>query len=301
MRPALQKSPISENFAFEAKHLVAPHFDPNWHFHPEFQLFLVLKGTGTRFIGDHVSAFREGDLVFTGPNLPHLWQSDHEYLENNPGLATRGIVIYFPENFIGKDFLQRNETYKVKQLLQHSRRGMEFYGQVNERVSRLMHEVTNAVDFDRVMTLLTILNLLSNSSEYKFLATEGYFNSMKETETDRMNRVHAYVMKNFREKIRLEDVSAIANMTPTSFSRYFKVHANKTFSDFLTEIRVGHSCKLLTTQKISVSQVCYDSGFGTLSNFIRQFKAITACTPLEYRRKYSDYLYSGRMIEEVNK
>jgi AraC-like DNA-binding protein len=287
MKAALQKSPISDNYAFEAKHLIAPHFDPNWHFHPEYQIFLVLKGTGTRFIGDHVSPFKEGDLVFTGPNLPHLWQSDHEYFENDPTFGTEGIVIYFPENFLGKDFMQKDEMYKVRQLFQSSHRGLEINGQCHKEISGLMHRIVNLTDFDKVLTLMTMLNTLANSSCYKFLATEGYSNSMKETETDRMNRVHAYVMKNFREKISLDDVASIANMSPSSFSRYFKIHANKTFSDFLTEIRVGHSCKLLINQKINVSQVCYDSGFSTLSNFNRQFKAVTHYTPLEYKKKYS--------------
>jgi AraC-like DNA-binding protein len=287
MKAALQKSPISENYAFEAKYLVAPHFDPNWHFHPEFQLFLVVKGTGTRFIGDHVSSFREGDLVFTGPNLPHLWQSDHEYFENNAELATEGIVIYFPDNFLGKDFLQKAEMYRVRQILQQAQRGMEIYGDTHSKISNLIQSVIGVNDFERILALLQILNIIANTTEYRLLATEGYSNSMKEAETDRMNRVHAYVMKNFREEIRLEDVAAIANMSPSAFSRYFKVHANKTFSDFLTEIRVGHSCKLLTNQKMNVSQVCYDSGFGTLSNFNRQFKAITHYSPLEYRKKYT--------------
>ena len=287
MKAALQKSPISENQAFEVKHLVASHFDPNWHFHTEYQLFLVIKGTGTRFIGDHVSPFKKGDLVFTGPNLPHLWQSDHEYFMDDPELITEGIVIYFPENFLGKDFLQKNEMYKVKQLFQQAQRGLEIQGQTQQQLSTMMHHLLAVTDFEQILVLLNLLNVLTHSSEYKLLATEGYSNSMKESETDRMNRVHAYVMKNFREEIRLDDVSAIANMTPSAFSRYFKVHANKTFSDFLVEIRVGHSCKLLTSQKINVSQVCYDSGFGTLSNFNRQFKALTHYSPLQYRKKYT--------------
>jgi AraC-like DNA-binding protein len=290
MRAALQKSPISENCVFEIKRLAAPYFDPNWHFHPEYQLFLVVKGTGTRFIGDHVSPFNDGDLAFTGPNLPHLWQSDHEYFKDNQELMTEGIVIYFPENFLGKDFLQKNEMYKIKQLFQKAQRGMEIQGEALQQMTRIMHGMLTVSDFDRVLMLLCLLNIMANSSEYKLLASEGYSNSMKETETDRMNRVHAYVMKNFREKISLDDVAAIANMSPTSFSRYFKVHANKTFSDFLTEIRIGYSCKLLTGQKMTVSQVCYDSGFNTLSNFNRQFKAITQYSPLEYRKKYvSEY------------
>ncbi|HOX81823.1 MAG TPA: AraC family transcriptional regulator [Chryseolinea sp.] len=287
MKAALEKSPISENYAFEAKYLEAPHFDPNWHFHPEYQLFLVEKGTGTRFIGDHVSTFREGDLVFTGPNLPHLWQSDHAYFENNSSLNAAGIVIYFPENFLGKDFLYKNELYKVKQLLQDAQRGMEISGETYLQVSNMMRAILNLKDFDRILTLLNLLNVIANSTDHKLLATEGYFNSMKEAQRDRMSRVHTYVMKNFREKINLEDVAAIANMSPSSFSRYFKNHANKTFSDFLIEIRVGHSCKLLTNQKINISQVCYDSGFSTASNFNRQFKKITHYSPLEYRRKYS--------------
>lgn len=287
MKAALEKSPISENSAFETKHLIAPYFDPNWHFHPEFQLFLVVKGTGTRFIGDHVSPFDEGDLVFTGPNLPHLWQSDPEYFKDNNGLTTEGIVIYFPENFLGKDLLHKNEMYKIKQLFQKAQRGIAITNATADQMTDLMHHMLTVNDFERVITLLKLLNIMANTSDYKLLANEGYSNSMKETESDRMTRVHTYVMKNFREKISLDDVAAIANMSPSSFSRYFKVHANKTFSGFLTEIRIGYSCKLLTNQKMSVSQVCYDSGFNTLSNFNRQFKEVTHYSPLEYRKKYT--------------
>jgi AraC-like DNA-binding protein len=290
MKPALQKSPISENHAFEVKHLSAPHFDPNWHFHSEYQLFMVMNGPGTRFIGDHVSPFKKGDLVFTGPNLPHLWRSDLEYFTGDKELVTEGIVIYFPENFLGKDFLHKNEMYKIKHLFQKAQRGMAIHGNTADKASEIIQNLLTAEDFDRILTLLNLLNQIANSSEYKLLASEGYSNSLKETETDRMNRVHAYVMKNFREKISLNEVAAIASMSPTSFSRYFKIHANKTFSDFLTEIRIGYSCKLLITQKIDISQVCYDSGFNTLSNFNRQFKAFTNYNPLEYRKKYTAML-----------
>lgn len=286
MKPALQKSPISENYAFEVKYLTAPHFDPNWHFHSEYQLFLVMKGTGTRFIGDHVSPFKKGDLVFTGPNLPHLWQSDHEYFNSDKELMTEGIVIYFPENFLGNDFLYKNEMYRIKQLFLKAQRGVDIFGSTAEKAIELILDFLKVEDFDRILTLLNLLNLIANSTEYKLLASEGYSNSLTETETDRMNRVHAYVMKNFREKITLDNVAAIANLSPTSFSRYFKIHANKTFSDFLTEIRIGYSCKLLVSQKMNISQVCYDSGFNTLSNFNRQFKAFTHYNPIEYRRKY---------------
>lgn len=288
MKPALQKSPISADHAFEVKFLKDPYFDPNWHFHPEFQLFIVLKGTGTRFIGDHVSPFKPGDMVFTGPNLPHLWRSDMEYFEGDKRLWTEGIVIYFHEHFLGKEFLQKNEVYRIRQLFEKAQRGMEIVGSTSEKTKLMMFELWEAADFDGILILLNLLNLLSATSEYHLLSSAGYSNSLKESDTERMNRVHAYVMKNFREKITLEEVAAIANMSPSSFSRYFKMHANKTFSDFLAEIRIGYSCKLLIEKKMNVSQVCYDSGFHTLSNFNRKFKSITHYNPLEYKKKYAE-------------
>jgi len=287
MKPPLQKSPIPQEHAFVIKHLKEAHFDPNWHFHTEFQIFIVLKGTGTRFIGDHVSPFKPGELVVTGPNLPHLWRNDHEYFESK-GLLAEGVVIYFHENFLGSEFLHRQEMHRIKQLLARTSRGIEIYGQTRESAKKMMFDLAGQKDFESVLTLLQLLSLLSQTSEYKLLSSNGYSNTLKESDTERMNRVHEYVLKKFREKITLDEAASQANMSPTSFSRYFKSHANKTFSHFLTEIRIGYSCKLLQESEAPISEVCYASGFNTLSNFNRQFKSVTNYTPLEYKRIYSD-------------
>jgi AraC-like DNA-binding protein len=283
---ALQKSPISPDRAFECKFISSPYFDPNWHFHSEYQLFVVLKGTGTRFIGDHVHPFKPGDLVLTGPNLPHLWRSDPEYFEGDRERWTEGIVIYFSKDFFGNQFLQKLEMVQVRNLLTKAESGISFQGRTSETAKRMMRELVHKKDFESVLHMLNILRLLAETDEYSVLAHPGYSNSLKESDTERMNKVHAYVMKNFREKITLEEVAALANMTTSSFSRYFKTHANKTFSEFLTSIRIGYSCKLLMEKKIKITQACYDSGFNTLSNFNRQFKAFTQCSPLQYRDRY---------------
>ena len=287
MKTAIQKSRISDNQAFEVKHLTAPHFDPTFHFHSEYQLFMVMKGTGTRFIGDSVTSFKPGDLVFTGPNLPHLWQSDRDYYMGDETLQTEGLVIYFGDDFLNHDFLNKNEAYLIKQLFHKAQRGLSIQKPTADYVMPLMLELLAAEDFDRIITIFRVLNLLAKSRDYELLASEGYSNFMKESDSDRMSRIHTFVMQNFRDKVSLTAAAAIANMSPTSFSRYFKVHANKTFSDFLAEIRIGHSCKLLVEKKISVSDVCFESGFNTLSNFNKQFKAITNFTPLEYRKKFT--------------
>lgn len=288
MKLALQKSPIPATQAFVARYLSEPYFDPNWHFHPEYQLFVVLRGTGTRFIGDQVKPFKEGDLVFTGPNLPHLWRSDPEYFEGKEGYRTEGIVIYFQEDFLGKAFLQKEEMHRLKHLFLMAYRGFEVTGSTASKVRKMMQELLKQEGFARVIHLLEILHVLATTPSYQVLSSLGYTNTLKEADTERMNKVHAFVMKNFRNRISLEEVATIANMAPTSFSRYFKTHANKTFSDFVSEIRLGYACKLLMEDKVTISQACYESGFQTLSNFNRQFKAFTSRTPKAYKKEFSE-------------
>ena len=78
----------------------------------------------------------------------------------------------------------------------------------------------------------------------------------------------------------------MANMSPSAFCRYFKARANKTFYDFVSEIRIGHACKLLIEEKWAVTQICYECGYKTLSNFYSQFKIITGLSPLQFQKQY---------------
>jgi AraC-like DNA-binding protein len=235
-----------------------------------------------------VHPFKNGDVVFTGPNLPHVWRSDQEYFEHGGNRVTEGIVIYFPEHFLSESFMRTTESFRIRQLFAHAQRGMAFFGKIAEHVEQQMHALLASKDFDRVLVLLQLLNTLAATGEYALLSSPEYTNTQKDADTRRMNDVHAYVMANFRDRITLREAAAIASMTPTSFSRYFKVHANKTFSDFVSEIRIGHACKLLSTKKISVAQASDESGFHTLSNFNRQFRTVTGYSPLDYRRKYAE-------------
>ena len=288
MKAPLQKTPIPTAQVFEIKALSDPFFDPNWHFHPEFQLFIVVDGRGTRFVGDHIQRFKAGDLVFTGPNLPHLWRSDQEYFDGKSDLLARGIVIYFHENFLGQSLLEKNELLEIRQLLNKSKRGMLILGKTARSVGKLMRKLLETNAFKSVLTLLEILDMLARSEDYQLLASETYGNSLKRKDTARMNRVYDYIMANFHQKITLGEVADLAYMTTSSFSRYFKQHSNKTFSQLLSEVRIGHASKLLIEQDLSVSEVCFKSGFPTLSNFNRQFKRIHGLSPLEYRCAYHD-------------
>jgi AraC-like DNA-binding protein len=287
MKQPLRKDLEPVAASFVAKKLVEPYFDPNWHFHPHYQLFLVEEGTGTRFIGDSIKPFGPGDLVFLGPNLPHLWRSDQEYFSRQSIQQTKGIVVYFSEDFLGTSFFKNQEMASIRQLLDHSRKGLEWTGSTRDRIEETLQQlVRQPIDFTRVLNLLTLLDELSHATDYRFLTSPNYSNTVKPNETDRMQLVHDYVLGHFPEELSLETVADLAGMTAPAFCRYFKARANKTFSEFVTEVRIGHACKLLMAGKLSITQVSYESGFRTLSNFNRQFKDITGQTPSIYVKTY---------------
>ncbi|GEO08109.1 AraC family transcriptional regulator [Segetibacter aerophilus] len=286
MKFALHKSAIPDTKIFVIKELAEKHFDPTWHSHSEYQLFYVGEGTGTRFIGDSIKLFNAGELVFTGPHLPHLWRSEEAYFERSSTLQTRGIVIYLNEHFLGEDILAKDEFIQLKKLFAKSIQGLEFYGDKKERVVQLMKELLHLQGVESIIQLLQILTQLAGCKDYHYISPVTYQNPLKKSETDRINLVYEYVLKNYRTKVTLEDVALLLPMTPTSFSRYFSAINNKPFSRFLSEIRIKHACKMLVETNLSISNICYDCGFNTLSNFNNQFKEIMSKTPLEYKKEF---------------
>ena len=286
MKPAIHKSTIPTSQIFVIRHLREKHFDPSWHAHSEYQLFVVQQGTGTRFIGDSIKAFKPGELIFTGPHLPHLWRSDEIYFEKKSSLMTRGIVIYFNENFLGDHIMEKEEMAMLKKLFTRSMRGLEFYGKKKLQVVKMMQELSKMQGIQSVIHLLRILELLAGAKEYHYISSKTYEDVFNENETDRLNLVYEYVLKNFRRKILLEELAHLLHMTPTSFSRYFTMKNNKPFSKFVSEIRIRQACKLLTETENTIEQVCYECGFNTLSNFNKQFKEIMLQKPTQYKREF---------------
>ena len=286
MKPLLEKSIESLNQSFLVKKLQEPFFDPNWHFHPHYQLFTVIKGTGTRFIGDDIRHFEEGDTVFLGPNMPHLWRSDRNYFEKESQLQTEGIVVYFKEDFLGNDFFEKPEMFDIKSFLKNSERGLDLKGTLGSEMVRDLKELLGLTGFEGISKLLNILHKLSVTNDYQYISSSNYTNTHKISETERMRIVHEYVLKHFKENINLSTVASLSNMTEAAFCRYFKSRTNKTFSDFVKEIRIGNACKILQDENKSISQTCYESGYNTVSNFNNQFKSLKGVSPLQYQKLY---------------
>jgi AraC-like DNA-binding protein len=262
---------------------IGKYFPVPWHYHPEYELVLVLKSTGRRMVGDHIGYFHEGDLVCMGPYLPHVWVNDSHYINGQADHLAEAIVIHFKDNFLGEDFLNIPEMDAFKNFLKLSKRGMVLDGKTKEQINALMIGMVAMNGIQRLSSLLSIFDILSHTKEFELLASAGYTCNTSTT-NDRLGKITEYVMKNFDRDISLPEIAGIANMAVTTFCNFFKDQYRVTFVEYLTSVRIGHACKLLSDSDETIVQVAYECGFNNLANFNRQFKKYKTMTPTEYRK-----------------
>jgi len=261
-------------------------FGTMWHCHPELELHYIIKGEGVRFIGDNVSNFSAGEFVLLGENLPHTWHCDKEYFQGNPNYEVEAVVLHFLPNCLGDDFLLLPEARFIPRLYEKAKRGLLIVNKTRDKLAELILSATKAENIDRVITLLSILNILSETEDYQTITKANTFYQSDEYETERLNVVCNYTLSNYSKVITLEQIAAISNLTITSFCRYFKLMTKKSYYDFLTEIRISHACRFLIEDKLSIDQLAGRCGFYNIPNFYRQFKKVVGVTPLTYKREY---------------
>lgn len=283
MQAKFVKIPDSPQVSFLIRDMNVPYFPNPYHYHPELELTYVIRGTGTRYIGDHIESFSEGDLVLVGSNLPHLWKNDKIYYQGDPYLKARAIVLQFKDDFLGEQLFDLPEMKLIKKMILKSRQGLKIEN--NNKIATLIKNISQQSGAERIINLLLLLNIIAESKHTKLLSSTMFSVDSSQTGLDRINNVFAYIFENFSDEISLEEISKVANLTPTAFCRYFKTHTNKTFSTFLTETRIYHSCKLIQNENRSLSEIAFDSGFNDFSYFSKMFKKIIGMAPKEYRQK----------------
>jgi YesN/AraC family two-component response regulator len=265
---------------FEEKGTFFPY---PWHFHPEYELVLVIKSTGRRMVGDHIGYFDEGDLVFMAPELPHVWINDDKFLKGQVKFPAKAIVIQFVEKFLGEYFLNIPEIEVLKKRLKLARRGMVLNGRTREKISLLMQDMLDQNGLQRLASLLTIFDILSRTADYELLASPNY-EIHSGASSDRFNIITEYIMNNFTKDITLPEIAGKVNMGVTAFCNFFKQHHKLTFVEYLNKVKIGYACKLLGEKDESIVDIAYHSGYNTLANFNRQFRKLKNMTPSEYRK-----------------
>lgn len=259
-----------------------PCLDSSWHYHDQYELLYISKSTGIRFVGDNVSQFFPGDLVLVSPYLPHLWRNDASYYKEEDTNNVKTIIIKFSKDFIGEGTFNLAEFTEINSLFEQAKFGVSFG---NKMSKALHHELIQIIDLspaEQLIKLLDILCRLSNTDDKKILSSSDMRQYTTDS-SDRLDSVIKFVSDNYASDISLNDVADIACMTTNSFCRFFKKMTNKSFTQFLNEIRIRNASRLLVQQDIPVSEVCYMVGYNSITNFNRQFKEIMGNTPNSYR------------------
>jgi AraC-like DNA-binding protein len=259
-----------------------PYFYDSLHYHEECQLTYILEGHGVVLVVDKLEAFEEGDLLLIGKNTPHVLLTDKEYYEGNSSLHARAISIFFSKDTFNQVFNQIPETTKIEEFLEQAQFGIRIKNNEAKKIGEDLKQIVKLKQVPRVILFMKILDLISRKMQFDFIASSIPHVSNRE-DNNKLKKVFDHISMNFDKRISLQEVAELINLTPTAFCRFFKLRTNKTFSQFLIEVRINQACKMLSNGNFNVTETFFSCGYNNSSNFHRHFRQHTGLTPSEYK------------------
>ncbi|MFK7750547.1 MAG: AraC family transcriptional regulator [Kordia sp.] len=274
------KIPKTENDILIVQENRGHIFYDQLHQHEEIQLSCIISGKGTFIVGDTIRDFQSNDVLLFGSNVPHVLKSDMER-----GEESYMISFFFTSDSFGSHFFDLPKLQKAAQLLKDANFGVKFL-ENQTYLSLLFKNILQQHTIRQFASFFEILSMLAQS-QYETISSFVNTKNYTDDEGKRMSAVFEFVMNNYDQKIVLEDIAMIANMTPNAFCKYFKQRTNKTFFKFLTEVRIENACKFLSnSSQLSIADIAYTCGFFNVSNFNRKFKEIKGITPTRFRKSF---------------
>ncbi len=282
MKPLLFRIPTVDDRSIRVQEDNDVSFYDRLHYHPEIQLTLIKQGAGTLLVGNRIDRFGPYDLLLIGDNLTHVLRNHADYDEPDTTLRSVAYSIFFRKESLQHTLFSLPELSPVNQLIQEAKHGVRIRFQAPNAITKQMESLPHLRPFEQLMVLLTALDFLATHPQREILSTMAYERPRRPDDHQRLDQVFSYLLEQYASPITLEAVADIANLTPGAFCRFFKIHTRKTFSGILNEIRIENACRLLHQSNQSISQIALVCGYTSLSNFNRQFKAITGLTPGQY-------------------
>lgn len=273
------------NTSFLAFERADPEFPFRWHYHPEFELTLIVDSYGQRLVGDGIADYGPGDLVLLGPNLPHSWRSGPV----RPGFPKvhRAVVIQFREDFLGQQIFALEEMESIARLLKRSVCGLAFGDTIaSQDAARKLADFSSLSPARRVITLLSVLLELAEIPQPRTLSTNHVPPMCRVEDQQRIDAICVHLNGHFEEEIDFAGLSREIHMDRTSLCRFFKRATGRTMTAYVNELRVGAAAQLLTDTNLSVLDIGFRVGFGNYSNFNRQFKKIKGYNPRALRQQF---------------
>lgn len=285
MKAVLEKTPCAKWESFHCEVVRSSSYHAMWHFHPEYQLTLVLESRGHRMVGDNITRLRPGDLVLVGANLPHVWHQENRGAADS---RVHAIIVRFLGTFLGGEFLERPELEPVRTLLRKAARGLYITGRTRDLIADAMHRLAAAEGLARIRELLTILDLLATSRDVKLIASAGFVPRFSADDQDRMQRVLRYIDRHLTDEIDRTRAAAEAHLSPGAFSRFFRLRTGRTLPEYVNALRIGRACEMLSDDKWKVADIAMECGFSNLANFNRHFRTLIRLSPREYRERFRE-------------
>lgn len=258
-----------------------------WAAHPEYEIHLIVRSSGSVIAGDYVGTFGAGHVSMMGPMLPHDWVSD---LTPGEVVRDRDALVHFSDEWIRDCMTVMPELHRLERLLTRSSRGLEFFGETAERSA---HELVSLIDSSgpqQVAHMFALLSALANApdQESRPLASEWLGTSHDPNANGAVEAGLAYIFDNLAGDVRLSTAATLAHMSDSTFSKYFKAAAGMPFSQMVKRLRIHHARRLLDTTGLSTAKVAAASGYRNLSNFNRQFLSEVGISPSTYRKLGTD-------------
>ncbi|MCR5313016.1 MAG: AraC family transcriptional regulator [Bacteroidaceae bacterium] len=278
-------TPLKESDCFYLAERIKDSFDYPLHKHEVLELNFIENGEGAkRIVGDCIEILGKYDLVLIGAELEHGWEQNECKMQN-----VHEIMIQFPTDLLSKALLQKTQCAPLKKLIENSKKGISFDAHVCEAMRpKIMEIMDTEAGFYRLLKLYELLYELSLQDECHTLASGSFTYSIDEVDSRRVKKIEDYINKNYKNEIRLTTLGELVGMTPTSFSRFFKLRTGRSLSDYIIDIRLGHAARKLADTITPIIEICYDCGFNNISNFNRIFKNRKGCTPSAFRADYRD-------------
>ncbi len=254
------------------------------HNHEVFELNFVEHAAGVRrIVGDSNEVIGDYDMVLiTSPDLEHVWEQNTCTSDD-----IHEITVQFYLDLSDGAFLSRTPFLSLRKMLLEARKGLAFPLDAIMRVYQNIESLSSVKEgFYAVMQFMTILYELSKSPDARTLASSSYAKVEVESDSRRVLKVKNYISKNYMDEIRLNTLADIAGMSPSAFSRFFKLRTGRNLSEYIIEMRLGYASRMLVDTSRSISEICFDCGFNNLSNFNRIFKKRKGCSPSEFRENY---------------
>jgi AraC-like DNA-binding protein len=283
VKPDLEVVQIREGESFKAWSHGYPFHTVRWHFHPEYELHMVVATEGRYFVGDFIGEFAPGNLILTGPNLPHNWVSD---IPKDTSVPLRCRIIQFSEAFI---------EGALGPILESSRRGLRFSEETSRLVAPVMEEMMTAQGVRRIELFMMIAGALSRGQGAEMLASTSYLPDPSGYMSAGMNKALAYIREHLTTPFSEDDLAKIARQSTSAFSRAFRRHTGMSLVQYVKRLRINLACQILMSdEQAAITDICYEVGFNNLSNFNRQFLAEKGMPPSQFRRLLSENINAAK-------